>query len=208
MEVSSNEFFKKLVSGEGKVTNFGAALSGALVGVSETAINCPFEVVKVRMQAKDNVGLYKNTLDCAKQLVKAEGIAGIFRGAEPQCWRSGIWNMAYFGLIGSVRNAYQPPANSPHSQIVITKMLTGSVSGAIATSFATPFDVVKSRFQNQLPGQVRRYNWAVPSLIDIYRTEGFRACYKGYAARMARLVPGGGIMLVAFDYVTELLEPY
>jgi len=203
------KFFKQLVATkEGKVTNLGAAVSGALVGVTETAVNCPFEVVKVRMQAKNNVGRYKNTFDCAKQLVKAEGLSGLFQGAEPQCWRSGTWNMFYFGLIGSVKNYYEPPKNAPYSQVMATKALTGSVAGAIATSFSTPFDVVKSRFQNQLPGQVRRYNWAVPSLIDIYRSEGFRACYKGYSARMARLVPGGGIMLVAFDYFSELLEPF
>lgn len=72
------------------------------------------------------------------------------------------------------------------------------MAGTLGTSLATPFDVVKSRMQNQGPGQ-QRYVWTVPSLARLFREEGFRACYKGYSARLLRLGPGGGIMIVAFD---------
>jgi len=90
---------------------------------------------------------------------------------------------------------------------MFAKFITGCISSALATTLNTPFDVAKSRMQNQLPGQVAVYNWTIPTLKDIYTKEGFQALYKGYAARMARLVPGGGIMLVAFDVVAKWLEP-
>lgn len=40
------------------------------------------------------------------------------------------------------------------------------------------FDVVKSRMQNQLPGQASKYNWTFPSLGVVAREEGFKALYK------------------------------
>jgi len=203
---SMNEYFKSLVkTPDGKVTNLGAAEVGALAGMSEVIINCPFEVVKVRMQAKENMGRFKNTADCVLQLLKQEGVLALYKGAEPQIWRNGIWNGTYFGIIGSVRNLYKP-ADSSHSTQLFAKFVTGCISSALATTLNTPFDVAKSRMQNQLFGQVARYNWTIPALIDIYSNEGFRALYRGYAARMARLVPGGGIMLVAFEVVAGWLS--
>jgi len=203
---SMNETFKSFVkTKDGKVTNSGAAVAGALAGASEVLINCPFEVVKVRMQAKENLGRFKNTADCFFQLLRQEGPLALYKGAEPQCWRNMIWNGTYFGIIGSIRNLYKP-TDSSYSAQMFAKFITGCVSSGIATTLNTPFDVAKSRMQNQLPGQVARYNWTIPTLIDIHSKEGFRALYKGYAARMARLVPGGGIMLVAFDVVAKWLE--
>jgi solute carrier family 25 2-oxodicarboxylate transporter 21 len=47
-----------------------------------------------------------------------------------------------------------------------------------------------------------------PTLVSIYQTEGFRALYRGYVARLLRLGPGGGVMLVAFDYIITMLDKY
>jgi len=202
-----NEKFKALFeTPDHKLPNDRAAAAGALTGISETLINCPFEVVKVRMQSKENMGRYKSTMDCAAQLLKQEGVLALYKGAEPQMWRNGVWNGVYFGVIGSIRNWKKPPPDSTQSTQMFYKFLTGCLASTLATTANTPLDVAKSRMQNQLPGQVIRYHWTLPSLVDIYKTEGFRALYKGYAARMARLVPGGGIMLVAFDVVAAWLN--
>ena len=45
------------------------------------------------------------------------------------------------------------------------------------------------------------YRHAIPALVSIARAEGLRAMYKGLGARLARLGPGGGIMIVAYDTV-------
>ena len=79
----------------------------------------------------------------------------------------------------------------------------------------TPFDVVKSRMQNQLAvaaaeatGGVTRpkYTNVFQALGVVAREEGFRALYKGLGARLLRLGPGGGIMIVAFDQCMEWLQ--
>jgi len=206
---SMNEHFKSyFVTKDKKLSNKGAAAAGALAGMSEVVINCPFEVVKVRMQAKENIGRFKNTWDCVVQLLKQEGVIGLYKGAEPQIWRNAIWNGTYFGIIGSIRNWYKLPSDASSQTQMTHKFVTGCISSAIATTLNTPFDVAKSRMQNQLYGEVAQYKWTVPTLVEIYNKEGFRALYRGFAARMARLVPGGGIMLVAFDVVAGWLEKY
>jgi solute carrier family 25 2-oxodicarboxylate transporter 21 len=76
----------------------------------------------------------------------------------------------------------------------------GLIAGTIATTLNNPFDVVKSRIQNVLPGQPRRYNWVWPGIFKIAREEGWKALYKGYLPKVLRLGPGGGIMLVGFEF--------
>jgi solute carrier family 25 2-oxodicarboxylate transporter 21 len=207
VKFSANEQYKVMLKNDkGELPWNRAFAAGALAGTTEMFINCPFEVVKVRMQAKENRGLYTSTLDCAKKLVNQEGFMGLYKGGEPQLWRNAVWNGIYFGIIGTVRQMMPVPAGASKGQKMFTDFLTGAVGGGIATTFNTPFDVVKSRMQNQLPGQARKYNWSWPSLATIYREEGLRALFKGYGPRMVRLGPGGGIMLVAFDKVSEWIR--
>jgi solute carrier family 25 carnitine/acylcarnitine transporter 20/29 len=38
----------------------------------------PFDLVKVRLQTSE--GIYKNTFDCFKQIIKKDGVFGLYRG--------------------------------------------------------------------------------------------------------------------------------
>ena len=57
---------------------------------------------------------------------------------------------------------------------------------------------MKSRIQNttRQPGVVPKYNWTYGALGVVFREEGFRALYKGFAPKVLRLGPGGGVLLV------------
>lgn len=178
-------------------------------GATETFVNCPFEVIKVRMQAKGST--YKSTLDCAIQTFRMGGIRAIYAGFEPQLLRNAVWNGTYFGLIGTIKNVIPVAPNATKKDKYVHSTLTGAIGGAVGTCLNTPLDVVKSRMQNQpsvAPGQTPKYNWTLPSLKTVYQEEGLASLYKGLGPRLVRLGPGGGIMLVAFDFMKELLEPY
>jgi len=53
-------------------------------------------------------------------------------------------------------------------------VLIGTLVGVGATCFNAPFDVVKSRFQSQLPGCAARYTSVIGTLRMIAREEGAR----------------------------------
>jgi solute carrier family 25 2-oxodicarboxylate transporter 21 len=72
----------------------------------------------------------------------------------------------------------------------------------------TPFDVIKTRVQGQLPGQPAKYGWAWPALGTIIKEEGFSALYKGFTPKVLRLGPGGGILLVVFDQVSSFIRKH
>eukprot|EP01091_Cochliopodium_minus_P005071 TRINITY_DN1505_c0_g1_i1.p1 TRINITY_DN1505_c0_g1~~TRINITY_DN1505_c0_g1_i1.p1 ORF type:complete len:214 (+),score=63.37 TRINITY_DN1505_c0_g1_i1:447-1088(+) len=204
IKFSANEHFKKLAlkfSKDGKLTSFHHVFTGAMAGATETFFNCPFEVIKVRMQAKENVALYKNSLEALAGTIKSEGLLGLYKGMEAQMWRNVVWNGTYFGVIGFIRNNIPKPDSKSGEKF--HSFICGVFGGTIATTLNTPLDVVKSRMQNV--SVVGAGRWTLPSLALIYKTEGFKSLYKGYTARIVRLGPGGGIMLVSFDLICQLL---
>lgn len=200
LKFSANEQYKVLFGN--MPLEYRMFMSGAAAGMTEAFINCPFEVVKVRMQAKENVGIYKNTRHATMSTIRNEGVFALYKGFEAQLWRNGVWNGTYFGVIHKIKAAMPKPTNKKEELGV--NFVAGFIAGTAATTLNTPLDVVKSRKQN--PAHAVHYKWALPSVAKIYREEGFRALFKGYTPRVIRLGPGGGIMLVAFDWFSTILD--
>jgi solute carrier family 25 2-oxodicarboxylate transporter 21 len=202
IKFSSNEQYKRFLSdSKGKVTTFGASIAGAGAGITEAFINCPFEVVKVRLQSPDALSLYKNTFDAAVKIGSQEGPLALYKGLEAQLIRNAVWNAAYFGTINYCKSIMWTPKNKGSESF--RNFLAGFIAGTVGTTLNTPFDVVKSRVQNTRTGQMP---WTIPKLIEIFKQEGFKALFKGYVPRILRLGPGGGIMLLAFDFIVGLLH--
>lgn len=51
-----------------------------------------FQVVKVQMQAKENLGRYTGVTNCASSLVQKEGPLALYKGLESHLWRNAVWN--------------------------------------------------------------------------------------------------------------------
>lgn len=71
--------------------------------------------------------------------------------------------------------------------------------GMFATCFNAPFDVVKSRFQAQLPGSPNPYTSTVGALYRIVNEEGARNIYRGFAPKALRLGVGQTVGLMIFQ---------
>lgn len=206
---AANEQYSKLymnLTGSTKMTQPLSVLTGVSAGITEAFVVVSFELVKIRMQDKNNAGKYKNTMDCITKIFREEGPLAFFKGLEATIWRHAAWNGGYFGVIHGVRQAL-PQWDSPQGQL-LRNFIAGSIGGTVGTLVNTPFDVVKTRIQNQVikPGMTPKYQWTLPSLAVIAREEGLAALYKGFVPKVLRLGPGGGILLVVFETVSGLLS--
>ena len=233
---AANEEFKGLIlSAKGSVSNeltlTEFSLAGALAGVSEALVNCPFETVKVRMQSKEFVSKFKGSMECLAYLIRNEGLTSVYvcfsfwcsgcsgsykvysyKGLEAQMWRNGVWNGAYFGVQGYAQllREMDPPVERTKQEVLGEKFVCGAVGSMLGTLLNTPFDVAKSRLQlqNTPAGERAKYRWTFQTLSVIQQEEGFSALYKGLGARILRLAPGGGIMIVVVDFVSNLLRDF
>ncbi|KAJ6006390.1 hypothetical protein N7451_004334 [Penicillium sp. IBT 35674x] len=200
-------FYRDLFKVE-KQTQSLAVLTGATAGATESFVVVPFELVKIRLQDKASAGKYNGMLDVVKKIVQTEGPLAMYNGLESTLWRHILWNAGYFGCIFQIRAQLPTPEPGNKSQQTRNDLIAGSIGGIAGTLLNTPMDVVKSRIQNttKVPGQTPKYNWAWPALGTVMKEEGFAALYKGFAPKVLRLGPGGGILLVVFTNVMDFFR--
>lgn len=194
--------------GVDKMNQSLSVLTGATAGATESFVVVPFELVKIRLQDKASAGKYNGMVDCVVKTVKNEGPLTLYQGLESTMWRHILWNAGYFGCIFQVRQLL-PKAETNRGKMV-NDLISGAIGGTIGTVVNTPLDVVKSRIQNtpKVPGQIPKYNWAFPSVVTVFREEGFGALYKGFLPKVLRLGPGGGILLVVFTTVMDTFRKW
>lgn len=184
------------------------SLAGGFSGIPEAVIITPTQVVKVRLQSKDYIGKYTNSLNCAVKIVKEEGLAMLMTGLGPTLLRNSVWNSVYFGSMQYLKvlsNSIFPAKRSFWIDRTET-LFTGFTGAVFATCFNAPFDVVKSRFQSQLPSSTPKYRSTFQSLGLILKEEGLAACYKGFQPKAIRMGLGGGVAMLTFEMVCHVLH--
>lgn len=82
-------------------------ISGSLAGSVMAFVNCPIELLKVRLQIQDPTRpkLYKNILDCARQVLMADGVKGLYRGITATLLRDIPSFAGYFGVYEGLKMA-------------------------------------------------------------------------------------------------------
>ncbi|KAH9015588.1 mitochondrial carrier domain-containing protein [Lactarius pseudohatsudake] len=202
LHVAANDFwgksFKKL-SGETEMTRQLSIITGCSAGATESFVVVPFELVKIKLQDKSLASTYNGPIDVVRQIVRKDGILGLYAGMEATFWRHLWWNGGYFGSIFQVKSML-PKAETPQGEL-LNNFASGSVGGFVGTVINTPY-VVKSRIQGaeRLPGVIPKYNWTYPALVTIFREEGPAALYKGFVPKVLRLAPGGGVLLLVVEF--------
>lgn len=120
-------------------------------------------------------------------------------------WRLFWCNSVIFSFkeIRGVRSVL--PETDSKQGLLAKNFVAGTIGGTVGTILNTPFDVAKTRIQSQV-AKVGKYNWTIPAVGLIAKEEGFKALYKGFVPKVLRLGPGGGILLVVFDFVSSFIR--
>ncbi|CAI5695937.1 mitochondrial 2-oxodicarboxylate carrier isoform X2 [Oreochromis niloticus] len=186
------------------------ALSAAGLGsgLTEALVINPFEVVKVSLQAnRDSFKEQPSSFAQARRIIKSDGfgLRGLNKGLTSTLGRHGVFNMIYFGFYFNVKDAI-PTSPDPTLEF-LRKFTIGLLSGTISSCVNIPFDVAKSRIQGPqpVPGEIK-YRTCFQTMALVYREEGYLALYKGLVPKIMRLGPGGAVMLLVYEYVSEWLQ--
>jgi solute carrier family 25 2-oxodicarboxylate transporter 21 len=88
VKFAANDFWGKTYKealGVDKMTQSLSVLTGCSAGATESIVVVPFELVKIRLQDKNST--YKGPMDVVAQIIKKEGVFGMYAGLEPTFWR-------------------------------------------------------------------------------------------------------------------------
>ena len=81
-----------------------AVLAAFVCGGVSTVVSCPLDVVKTRIM-NAAPGTYRGPNDCFMQLVRAEGLASMWKGIVPTYQRQALWNGIFWVALENVQRA-------------------------------------------------------------------------------------------------------
>ena len=174
------------------------SLSGMAFGLVSPLASQPFDTLKTKMQAESRFAS-QSMGNVARQVVRAEGVAGLFRGIVPIVASTGVQKSALFSANAGARRACETSgiaaltAPIPFTSLPPSVIVGGVAAGTARTLVETPFELAKVRFQTG--GGVR----AATGLLSLGQVAEL---YTGAAATWAR----GTVMLTSFFVFCDYSE--
>ncbi|MCJ1342198.1 mitochondrial aspartate-glutamate transporter agc1 [Peltigera leucophlebia] len=176
---------------------------GSIAGAFGAFMVYPIDLVKTRMQnqRKQRVGemLYKNSIDCAKKVVKNEGFKGLYSGVLPQLIGVAPEKAIKLTVNDIVRGHF---SNKTTGEIRLPhELLAGGLAGGCQVVFTNPLEIVKIRLQVQ--GEVAKTLDGAPrrSAMWIVKNLGLVGLYKGASACLLRDVPFSAIYFPTYNHL-------
>ncbi|KAI4203166.1 MAG: hypothetical protein LQ350_002042 [Teloschistes chrysophthalmus] len=175
---------------------------GSVAGAFGAFVVYPIDLVKTRMQNQRSkrVGemLYKNSIDCAKKVVKNEGFKGLYSGVLPQLVGVAPEKAIKLTVNDLIRGHFTE--KDSNKIWWAHEILAGGSAGACQVIFTNPLEIVKIRLQVQ--GEMAKHT-DVPrrSAMWIVRNLGLVGLYRGASACLLRDVPFSGIYFPAYNHL-------
>ncbi|KAI3373114.1 hypothetical protein L3Q82_006444 [Scortum barcoo] len=190
---------------------FGAGTAACIADL----ITFPLDTAKVRLQIQGEAHKaegasamkYRGVFGTITTMVRTEGPRSLYNGLVAGLQRQMSFASVRIGLYDSMKQFY---TRGTESAGIVTRLMAGCTTGAMAVAFAQPTDVVKVRFQAQvrLAGGGRRYNSTLDAYKTIARDEGVRGLWKGCMPNITRNAIVNCAELVTYDMIKELILQY
>lgn len=183
------------------------AFAGGLSGALTRAISQPFDVLKIRFQlqvepvSSNQVSKYKSMTQAIRLMIKEEGRIGLWKGHNPAQILSVIYGVSQFWCYEElISHAHKHPISLKHP--AVTNFVCGGISGAVATFFASPLDVVRTRLIAQ--DFSNGYKNSYQGVKQILRRDGVTGLYRGMIPSLFQVVPLTGMNFMLYKFVCGL----
>ena len=185
--------------------NFSMFLAGAYSGFLQTFAVVPADVVKCRMQmdrAAGGAGLYAGPIDCIRQVWRAEGVRGMFRGTGVTVVRDSP-TMGFYFLFYEVAAAEIPKRTGLGE--TATTLWAGGICGTLTWALAYPFDTIKTVSQTMAASVPESERSMVAVTRNIIAEKGLGHLYRGLSACLLRAFPTNAVTFLVYKNSMELL---
>ncbi|XP_022237343.1 calcium-binding mitochondrial carrier protein Aralar1-like isoform X1 [Limulus polyphemus] len=172
---------------------------GSIAGAAGATVVYPIDLVKTRMQNQRSgsyIGelMYRNSFDCAKKVIRHEGIFGLYRGLMPQL--VGVCPEKAIKL--TVNDFVRDKFTSEKLGIPLWgEIMAGGCAGASQVMFTNPLEIVKIRLQ--VAGELAALGKKVRA-FDVIKDLGVTGLYKGSRACFLRDIPFSAIYFPAYAH--------
>lgn len=199
--VSSRAFDSSVSSAKDPPSYKSVALGGFIAGAAQTTIMTPVELVKIRLQLQNKGQLTdscKGPSLVIRNILKREGLRGIFRGYGITVLRDAPGHGVYFWTYEYIREKLHPGCRKSCEESLCTMLTAGGLAGVVSWIQSYPFDLVKTRLQAQTPSSVK-YKGMLHCLTKSIREEGFDVLWRGLGTTVGRAFVVNGAVFAAYE---------
>ncbi|XP_061197784.1 tricarboxylate transport protein, mitochondrial-like [Saccostrea echinata] len=193
------------VDENGNLSPHKRVLCGLGAGVSEAILAVtPMETLKVKFindQTSANPH-YRGFFHGVSQIVKEQGIRGIYQGVVPTILKQGSNQAIRFFVMESLKHWYREGDPTKPVPVYVVGAF-GALAGACSVFGNTPIDVIKTRLQGL---EAHKYKGTIDCAVKIFKHEGPRAFYKGTIPRLSRVCLDVAITFMIYDSVMDIFN--
>ncbi|KAL4533173.1 hypothetical protein Ndes2526A_g08621 [Nannochloris sp. 'desiccata'] len=176
---------------------------GMFSGALGQAAAVPADLIKIRLQSC-SLEVKPSLLATFQQIVRQEGIIGLWRGSTPAIQRAALVNLGELTTYDiAKRNILHSGVLGTGKDTLLVHVASSMCSGFVSAAVSTPADVVKTRLMSQDPVKPQ-FSGMVDCFQKTVEKEGVRGLYKGFLPTWARLGPWQLTFWVTFEQLRIL----
>ncbi|KAL7866849.1 hypothetical protein AOLI_G00146630 [Acnodon oligacanthus] len=216
IKLAANDFFRYHLSTDGKkLSLLREMIAGCGAGICQVIVTTPMEMLKIQLQDAGRINAQRKLigqaaagggaagvrnltgLQITKELLRNQGISGLYRGLGATLLRDAPFSVIYFPLFANLNDLWKGDVEGPAP--FYCSFLSGCLAGSTAAVAVNPVDVVKTRLQSLTRGsQEDTYSGVMDCINKILRKEGPSAFLKGAYCRALVIAPLFGIAQVVY----------
>uniref|UniRef100_F6YHE4 Mitochondrial adenyl nucleotide antiporter SLC25A24 n=1 Tax=Monodelphis domestica TaxID=13616 RepID=F6YHE4_MONDO len=200
------EKYKKLLTDEGaKIGLVERFVSGSLAGATAQTFIYPMEVLKTRL-AVGKTGQYSGMFDCAKKILKHEGMGAFYKGYVPNFLGilpyAGI-DLAVYELLKN--NWLEHFAEDSVNPGVLVLLACGTMSSTCGQLASYPLALIRTRMQAQAMVEGAPQLNMIGLFKKIVTKEGILGLYRGILPNFMKVLPAVSISYVVYEKMKQNL---
>ena len=205
-------------------------LAGAIGGLATWVVSTPTELIKCRAQMASSSSAQGgvNSWGITKEILKTEGVRGLYFGGAVTALRDSIGYGFYFWSyeLSSrlLESQMKEREMSSSGQEAAKVLLCGGLAGVVTWASVFPLDVVKTRVQTQVLGSVaerapllvvegrdrtppQKRLGAVEIVGAAYRNEGVGVFFRGLGVCSVRAFIVNAVQWAVYEWIMRELDP-
>ncbi|XP_051951663.1 calcium-binding mitochondrial carrier protein SCaMC-1 [Xyrauchen texanus] len=196
------EQYKKLLTKDGgKIQPHERFMAGSLAGATAQTAIYPMEVMKTRLTLR-KTGQYSGMFDCAKKILKKEGVKAFYKGYVPNILGiipyAGIDLAVYETLKNAWLSRYATETANPG---VLVLLGCGTISSTCGQLASYPLALIRTRMQAQASLGGSEQVSMTKLIKKIMENEGFFGLYRGILPNFMKVIPAVSISYVVYEYM-------
>uniref|UniRef100_A0A1D1ZJ29 Protein MITOFERRINLIKE 1, chloroplastic n=1 Tax=Anthurium amnicola TaxID=1678845 RepID=A0A1D1ZJ29_9ARAE len=177
--------------------------AGGCASIATSFIFTPSERIKQQMQVHS---YYQNCWNALIGVLEKGGLPSLYAGWGAVLCRNIPHSIIKFYTYERLKQLLQPSTEPDSHLNTLQTLVCGGIAGSTAALFTTPFDVVKTRLQAQVPGSLKKYDGVIHVLKEIAEHEGIKGLYRGLAPRLLMYVSQGAIFFASYEFLKTVFS--